>query len=214
MSYIIQGTEYPDPPLEYLNMELEDLKSIINQKIKQYLNIEQNLLNQKQNTVNNNQENDKKILFYPEVVSDFLWFQYEGIGIISVLPLFFYFCAKTNSGTIEIELSEILQEYKDFIAQIPEDKTLQEYLQEYSNTLSFDNFLGLSAFKVQYLEMQKEFKTLTEDNSLFDWFIEYWKNNCQLINNMPNTSTNRDTDKLVLSVENQQNKTWIVGDDS
>lgn len=199
MSYIIQGTGYPDPELSFLGMDFSDLRYIYKEKIGNYMITEQSVKNYFFTT--------EKIpvlnIVYPiETIYNLMCFHQHEQNVVSVIPLFFYFCCKTKNWTYTVDFSTTLSEYIDLVT-LETTKSLKEVLENFSKDYTFNDFLGLKKFKEDYLKQSTIEENINKNSSLLEWFLVYWKNNCLLFNPLPNVTINRSM-KTTLSEEEQQ----------
>lgn len=161
MSYIVGGTEYPDPALESINMDLDDLQNIYKSKIQNYINAKKTAQEYYQ-WINDNNTPIEAIAYTTDEIIETICYNEIENGIISCLPLFVYLTYKTNDWIDKIDLETIIREYvkKDF------EETLIEI-----NSSSLDNYPGLKKFV--------EDNNIT-NNILLEQFSLFWKNDCIL----------------------------------
>lgn len=209
MSYIIQGTTYPNPDLSITSMDLIDLKNIYSKIISNYLLTDYNA------QLYNYQTKDvaiKEYKYQEDSIINIICYQYDNNNsLVSVVPLFFYLSCITKNWTEEQEnLQTFIQEYLNTYNQ----GDLKTLLETFSKNLSFENFPGLAKFKEYILKKDEEYllnypdgklqTPVTANSSLLDWFLFFWQNNCYFNIEIPNKTTIVKNPDLNFNTDQQQ----------
>lgn len=189
MSYIIlQGTEYPDPIFVIAGMEHNDVSSIYKSYIIQYFITE----NQAKQYYFQTENIPIKDVCYTidDIMNTIGARQYSQGLFYSIIPLFYYLTGISEGWTKpDIDFEVEIQTYTTLIEQ-SHNIDLKDLL----ISLNFDisNYTGLKKFKENSIA-NNQMGNLTEDSSVLDWFLYYWKSNCQTDIELKNIVSSVDT---------------------
>ena len=162
MSYLIGGTEIPNPEFNIYNMEQEEIKNIYGLKIQNYFNSDI-LGSQKQHQVPLQYEYD-----YLEILELLYKFYIE--NNFSIVILFTTFTFITNNWTEKIKFNNIIQD-SNFL-EIKNIQDLLNFIKNYNSNIDIKNqYPGFYQFILENKEQASQ-ETIKLDN-IIQFFLSY-----------------------------------------